>query len=113
MHVFTHLSHFYSSGSSIYTTYVFRLGRDADETLARWGALKSAASQAIVARGGTISHQHGVGRDHAPYLAAEKGRLGMRAIQALAESFDPDGLLNPGVLLADAINEGSVDHVVA
>ncbi|HYF66002.1 MAG TPA: FAD-binding oxidoreductase [Herpetosiphonaceae bacterium] len=112
VHAFTHLSHFYASGSSIYTTYVFRLGRDADETMARWQALKTAASQAIVAGGGTISHQHGVGRDHAPYLAAEKGRLGMRAIQSLTAAFDPDGLLNPGVLLAD-INEGSIDHALA
>lgn len=112
VHVFTHLSHFYASGSSIYTTYVFRLGRDADETLERWQALKTAASQAIVAGGGTISHQHGVGRDHAPYLAAEKGEQGMRAIRSLTAAFDPDGLLNPGVLLGD-INEGSIDHALA
>jgi alkyldihydroxyacetonephosphate synthase len=58
--------------------------------------LKKAASEAIVAGGGTISHQHGVGLDHAPYLAAEKGRLGMEAIQALYRQFDPEEMLNPG-----------------
>ncbi len=99
VHVFTHLSHLYTTGSSIYTTYVFRLGQDADATLARWHTLKTAASRAIVAHGGTISHQHGVGVDHRPYLVAEKGALGLQAIAALTTTFDPGGLLNPGKLI--------------
>jgi alkyldihydroxyacetonephosphate synthase len=61
--------------------------------------LKDAASRVILAHGGTISHQHGVGADHAPYLAAEKGPLGMQALEALLGTFDPDGMLNPGKLL--------------
>ncbi|WP_110516091.1 FAD-binding oxidoreductase [Herpetosiphon llansteffanensis] len=101
VHVFTHLSHFYSTGSSIYTTYVFRLGDDAQATMARWQKLKTAASQAIVAAGGTISHQHGVGLDHRPYLEAEKGRLGIGALQQLGQHFDPAGLLNPAKLYED------------
>jgi alkyldihydroxyacetonephosphate synthase len=99
VHAFTHLSHIYPSGSSVYTTYVYRLAPDPDETLQRWQALKAAASQAIVAQGGTISHQHGVGVDHLPYLAREKGDLGVSAIRALCERFDPQGLLNPGKLV--------------
>ena len=50
---------------------------------------------------GTISHQHGVGRDHAPYLAAEKGPLGMAALADAVARFDPDGILQRGVLLDD------------
>jgi alkyldihydroxyacetonephosphate synthase len=99
VHVFTHLSHVYPSGSSVYTTFLFRLADDPDETLRRWQVLKSAASEAIVAHGGTISHQHGVGTDHAPYLAAEKGELGMAALVDMCRRFDPDGILNPGKLL--------------
>jgi alkyldihydroxyacetonephosphate synthase len=99
VHAFTHLSHVYGHGSSVYTTFLFRLGRDAEETLARWRALKAAASRAIVAQGGTISHQHGVGSEHRPYLAAEKGPLGIAAIQQLAATYDPGGLLNPGKLI--------------
>lgn len=98
---FTHLSHLYAQGSSIYTTYVYRVGNSYDEALARWTRLKAAASEAIVAMGGTISHQHGVGRDHAPYLSAEKGELGMQAIEALCRHFDPERRLNPGKLLMD------------
>ena len=99
VHVFTHLSHVYAHGSSIYTTFLFRLGADATETYDRWHALKTAASRAIVAHGGTISHQHGVGTDHGPYLAAEKGSLGVAALRRAVTTFDPDGLLNPGKLL--------------
>lgn len=99
VHVFTHLSHLYPSGSSVYTTYLYRIAPDPDETLRRWQALKSAASRAIVAHGGTISHQHGVGADHLPYLAAEKGDLGIAAIRALCDRFDPTGMLNPGKLV--------------
>ncbi|MBP8852294.1 MAG: FAD-binding oxidoreductase [Moraxellaceae bacterium] len=101
---FTHLSHIYSQGSSIYTTYVFRAGKDYKETLARWQKLKHTASEVIVKMGGTISHQHGVGRDHAPYLPAEKGELGMKALTALCRHFDPEKRMNPGKLLLDEEN---------
>jgi alkyldihydroxyacetonephosphate synthase len=99
VHAFTHLSHIYPQGSSLYTTYLFRLAADPGETYDRWRQLKTAASQAIVAHGGTISHQHGVGVDHQPYLAAEKGTLGIAAIANVLKTFDPDGLLNPGKLV--------------
>lgn len=99
VHVFTHLSHFYTSGCSVYTTFLFRLADEPDETLARWQAMKDAASQAIVAFKGTISHQHGVGTDHAAYLPAEKGELGMALLRDVAQRLDPDGMMNPGKLL--------------
>ncbi len=98
VHAFAHLSHVYPHGSSVYTTYLFRLDGDADENLRRWQVLKGAASRAIALHGGTISHQHGVGTDHLPYLPAEKGPLAMMALRALCRGFDPDGLMNPGKL---------------
>jgi alkyldihydroxyacetonephosphate synthase len=101
VHVFTHLSHLYPSGSSLYLTFLFRLAADPDETAERWQTIKQAASTVISAEGATISHHHGVGVDHAPYLAAEKGPLGMAALEAVVRTFDPDGLMNPGVLLSD------------
>ena len=55
-----------------------------------------------MANGGTISHQHGVGTDHVPWLAAEKGELGIAAMGALLRQFDPQGMMNPGKLLPDA-----------
>ncbi|HSJ58201.1 MAG TPA: FAD-binding oxidoreductase [Anaerolineae bacterium] len=99
VHVFTHLSHLYPYGSNIYTTYLYRVATDPAETLRRWQVLKTAASQAIVAHGGTISHQHGVGTDHLPYIRQEKGPLGMATIADLIERFDPAGIMNPGKLV--------------
>ncbi|MBL8953398.1 MAG: FAD-binding oxidoreductase [Myxococcaceae bacterium] len=98
-HVFTHLSHVYTDGSSIYTTVVFRLADTPEETLERWSTLKARASEAIVAAKGTISHQHGVGTDHARYLAAEKGALGIAALERALAGLDPDSVMNPGKLL--------------
>lgn len=99
VYVFSHLSHLYPYGSSIYVTYLFRIAPTPEETLHRWEVLKKAASQVIVAQGCTISHQHGVGTDHVPYLEQEKGRVGMAALSALCRFFDPNGLMNPGKLL--------------
>lgn len=99
VHAFTHLSHVYPQGSSLYSTFVFRADPDFEATLARWRALKARVSRAIVAAGGTISHQHGVGTDHAPYLAHEKGALGMDLIEKALGQADPDGIMNPGKLL--------------
>ncbi|MFP4086524.1 MAG: FAD-binding oxidoreductase [Desulfobacteraceae bacterium] len=99
VHVFSHLSHVYATGSSVYTTFLFRLGEGAQETLARWKAIKTAASRAIVKAGGTISHQHGVGTDHRDYLSAEKGRVGMDLLHQVITHMDPEVYLNPGKLI--------------
>ncbi|MGC5326861.1 FAD-binding oxidoreductase [Brevibacillus sp. SYSU BS000544] len=98
VHAFTHLSHVYPHGSSIYTTFLFRVAATPEETLRRWQKLKSSASQAIVERGATISHQHGVGEDHLPYLPKEKGELGMRMMHSLCQTLDPEQIMNPGKL---------------
>jgi alkyldihydroxyacetonephosphate synthase len=99
--VFAHLSHMYRDGASIYVTLIFRRAADPQDTLRRWRKLKTAASEAIISHGGTISHQHGVGIDHAAYLASEKSEIGMKQLLALQRTLDPDGLLSPGNLLGD------------
>ena len=101
VHAFTHLSHLYPSGSSLYLTFIFRLAPDPDDTLERWRAIKRAASSVIATGGATITHHHGVGADHAAYLAAEKGPLGMAALESIVRTFDPEGIMNPGILLSD------------
>ena len=99
VHVGTHLSHVYRSGSSVYTTVLFRLGGSTEQTLARWRRLKTAATEAIVAAGGTASHQHGVGLDHLDAVAREKGPSGTAVLSAALSALDPDGRMNPGKLL--------------
>ncbi len=99
VHAFTHLSHVYAQGSSIYSTFIYRAGADHEETYARWRRLKTAVCEVMVEYGGTISHQHGVGVDHKPYLEAEKKPLGIGALKQVIQHFDPDGMMNPGKLI--------------
>lgn len=96
---FAHLSHVYADGVSLYVTYLFRRVADPGEMLQRWEGLKAAASEVIIKNGGTISHQHGVGHDHIPWLASEKSLPGMHLLETACSALDPQGLLNPGKLL--------------
>jgi alkyldihydroxyacetonephosphate synthase len=73
--------------------------READGA-AQWRRAKAAALDAIVAAGGTISHHHGVGRDHVPWLEREAGPLGIGVLRAAKVRLDPAGVMNPGKLLA-------------
>lgn len=99
VHVFSHLSHIYPTGSSIYTTFIFRLDQDLKKTLNIWKDMKDSACRNILENGGTISHHHGVGIDHANYLFEEKREIGMVLIKNIFESMDPNGIMNPGKLL--------------
>ena len=95
--VMCHVSHVYRDGASLYFTFIAR--RRPGEEIEQWRAAKTAACEAIVATGGTITHHHAVGRDHAPYMRAEVGELGIEALRALKARLDPAGIMNPGKLL--------------
>ena len=97
LHVGCHISHLYPTGASLYFTV---LGRQDPDPVAQWRAYKYAATRAIVAAGGTITHHHAVGRDHAPYLGDEVGEFGLELLRAIKERCDPAGIMNPGKLLA-------------
>lgn len=98
---FSHLSHVYGAGSSVYMTVVWRRAADCETDMAHWRALKHAVSAVIVAAGATISHQHGVGADHAPYLAAEKGVAGLAMIDSVLTAIDPERMMNPHTLMPE------------
>lgn len=95
--VMCHISHAYPDGASLYFTYIFPRALDGD--VAQWRKIKTAASEAIAANGGTISHHHGVGEDHLPWIAGEKGELGIEVLRAVKHALDPKGILNPGKLI--------------
>jgi alkyldihydroxyacetonephosphate synthase len=92
-----HISHSYPDGASLYFTYIFPRALDSD--VAQWLAIKRAATDAIVAHGGTISHHHGVGEDHLPWMKQEKDELGVEILRAIKTTLDPKGILNPGKLI--------------
>jgi alkyldihydroxyacetonephosphate synthase len=91
-----HVSHSYHDGACVYFIVIYPLRGD---QLAQWTHIKRAATQAIVDAGGTLSHHHGVGTDHAAWLPAEKGPVGMQVLRALKQELDPDGIMNPGKML--------------
>lgn len=95
--VMCHVSHVYPTGASLYFTFLAAQEQGAE--LEQWHAAKTAAGDAIVAAGGTITHHHAVGRDHAPWLEPEIGTLGVELLRAAKERLDPAGVLNPGKLL--------------
>lgn len=102
VHAFTHLSHLYPQGSSIYSQFVWATAAGGfAPNFERWQKLKAAVAATIAAHGGTVSHQHGVGRDHATHLKDEKGPLGMATLAELCRHFDPNKIMNPGKLLQD------------
>ncbi len=92
-----HLSHTYPEGTSLYFTCVWP--RDDRDPVGQWKAIKAAASDAIVQNGGTISHHHGVGLDHLPWMEREKGAAGMALLRGAKAAVDPEGVLNPGKLV--------------
>ena len=95
--VMCHVSHVYPTGASLYFTVV--AGQRGADPIAQWMAAKAAASEAIGAHGGTITHHHAVGTDHRPYLAAEIGEVGVAMLRAVKAAVDPHGVCNPGTLI--------------
>jgi alkyldihydroxyacetonephosphate synthase len=94
--VLCHVSHVYPSGASLYFTIACAQLPDA---VGQWRAAKASASDAILAAGGSITHHHGIGTDHVPWYERELGGLGLAALAAVKRELDPNGILNPGVLI--------------
>jgi alkyldihydroxyacetonephosphate synthase len=92
-----HVSHLYAAGASLYFTVLGR--RSADDPVGQWSAAKAAVMDALTGAGATLTHHHAVGADHAPWLAAEVGDLGVEVLRAVKARLDPVGVLNPGKLL--------------
>jgi alkyldihydroxyacetonephosphate synthase len=91
-------THVYPDGPAPYYTFIAP-GRSGAE-LEQWAAIKAAASDALIAHGGTITHHHAVGRMHRPWYERERPEPFALALRGAKSAVDPDGLLNPGVLLA-------------
>lgn len=94
--VLCHISHVYPTGASLYFTVV---AGQRGNPLEQWRAAKAAATDAIARAGGTITHHHAVGTDHRPWMRHEVGDLGVRVLQAVKDTLDPAGILNPGKLI--------------
>jgi alkyldihydroxyacetonephosphate synthase len=89
-------THVYPDGPAPYYT-VLAPGRRGSE-IEQWAEIKAAASEALLAAGGTITHHHAVGRDHRPWYDRERPAGFARALRAVKRELDPAGVMNPGVL---------------
>ncbi|MBX5468750.1 MAG: FAD-binding oxidoreductase [Thermoleophilaceae bacterium] len=91
------LTHVYPDGAAPYFTVLAPARRGSE--LEQWDAVKRAASEAILAAGGTITHHHAVGRDHRPWYDRQRPDPFAAALRGAKAAVDPSGILNPGVLV--------------
>lgn len=99
-YVMAHISHTYETGASVYFTVLAGGWADPQTAASNWHQAKTAITAVLVDAGGALSHHHGIGRDHAPWLAEYLGPVGTVALRALQASIDPHQVMNPGVLRA-------------
>lgn len=95
--VMCRLAFAYPDGPAPYYTVVAPARRG--EEVAQWDAIKRAASDAVLAAGGTITHHHAIGRDHWPWYERQRSEPFGMALRGAKAAVDPSGILNPGVLL--------------
>lgn len=93
-----HTSHGYTTGVNIYFTFVGNASDPAEQERIYRRAW-AAAMEATIAAGATIAHHHGIGRIRREYLGRELGEGGLSVLKAVKAALDPNGIMNPGVLL--------------
>jgi alkyldihydroxyacetonephosphate synthase len=94
--VLCHISHVYPTGASLYFTIV---AGQRGNPIEQWRKAKTAASDAMMRTGATITHHHAVGADHRPWMRDEVGDLGVEVLRAVKAKLDPTGIMNPGKLI--------------
>lgn len=99
-HLGCRFTHVYPDGPAPYYTFVVPSTPGAE--LEDWARIKHAASEAILAHGGTITHHHAVGRTHRPWAERQRPAGFTAVLRAARRALDPAGLLNPGALIAEA-----------
>jgi alkyldihydroxyacetonephosphate synthase len=100
-----HTSHAYRSGTNLYFTFLAR-PTEAERMEATYHECWRRVIDAAVAHGGGIAHHHGIGRVRRDRLVEEIGPEGLDVLRAVKTALDPDGVLNPGVLLPDPAEGG-------
>jgi alkyldihydroxyacetonephosphate synthase len=93
-----HFSHFYHTGASVYVIFYADTGSDDEAAERRYNECLKLALDASLARGGNVSHHHGIGRSKVAWMAAEHGAAGLETLRGIKRSLDPHGIMNPGVL---------------
>jgi alkyldihydroxyacetonephosphate synthase len=95
--VMTHLSHAYPDGASLYFTFMAR--QQPGQEMKQWLTVKAAATVAILENGGTLSHHHGIGTLHKPWVKRYLGEQAFELLKQIKFKLDPDNIMNPGKLV--------------
>ncbi|HWH25347.1 MAG TPA: FAD-binding oxidoreductase [Pseudolysinimonas sp.] len=98
--IMSHMSHSYHSGACLYFTFAFVMGEK--DPLGQYDTVKGAIQQAFIDNGGSLSHHHGVGLEHAPWLEQDISAEGVKVMTGLFSSADPGENFNPRKIIADA-----------
>lgn len=94
--IMSHMSHSYHSGACLYFTFGYEIGADPHGEYAR---IKGAVQQAFIDAGATLSHHHGVGTEHSPWMEQDVSAEGVALLRGLFAAADPGGHLNPGKIV--------------
>ena len=97
-YVMCHLAHSYHSGACLYFTFAFRPS-DENRALEQYDVVKSAIQQGFIDLGGTLSHHHAVGVEHAAWLTEDISPAGVTMIRSLLDGVDPGHNFNPGKII--------------
>ncbi len=91
-------THVYPDGPAPYYTWT-GVGRPGSE-ISMWSEIKAASNAVVVDAGGTVTHHHAVGRMHRPDgYDRQRPELFADSLRAVKTTLDPNGILNPGVLI--------------
>jgi alkyldihydroxyacetonephosphate synthase len=97
-YIMCHLAHSYHSGACLYFTFAFRPSDDA-RSLEQYDVVKGSIQQGFIDLGGTLSHHHGVGVEHAAWLSQDISPVGVTLIRSLLDGVDPGQNFNPGKIV--------------
>ena len=95
-----HISHLYHTGACLYFTVGVQASEGAtpSQMNEQYAAIKASATDAFVRNGGTLSHHHGVGYEHKPWMDRDHSEPARRGFDHLKDALDPKGIMSPGNL---------------
>ncbi len=97
--IMCHLSHSYHGGACQYFT--FAIADSSDDNMKKYDVVKRAVQSSFIEHDGTVSHHHGVGEEHAPWMAEDISPAGVHIQSQLFAGVDPGENLNPGKIIHD------------
>ncbi len=107
--VMCHLSHSYHSGACQYFT--FAINDSTEHNMESYDRVKRAIQQSFMDNGGTVSHHHGVGEEHSPWLDQDISPAGVFIQRKLFEGVDPEYRFNPGKIIHEGLPGISTNSV--